>query len=87
MTRPSALLLAPESPYPMRGGGAIRTASLLHYLAQKYDVDLLAFRQPGAPHPSTSTPQNLVRRFVVIDRELRHRPPGRIPPGDQIEFG
>jgi glycosyltransferase involved in cell wall biosynthesis len=67
MTRPSALLLAPESPYPMRGGGAIRTASLLHYLAQKYDVDLLAFRQPGAPHPSTSTPQNLVRRFVVID--------------------
>lgn len=63
----TALVLAPESPYPMRGGGAIRTASLLHYLARKYDVDLIVFRQPGAPHPSTSMPQGLVRRLVAID--------------------
>jgi hypothetical protein len=27
------------------------------------------------------------RLRVVIDRELHHRPPGRIPAGDQIEFG
>jgi polysaccharide biosynthesis protein PslH len=67
MTRPSALLLAPESPYPMRGGGAIRTASLLHYLAQNFEVDLIVFRQPSAPHPATSMPQGLARRLVVID--------------------
>ncbi len=45
--RRSALLLAPETPYPLAGGGALRTASLLHYLAQQYDVDLIVFRQPG----------------------------------------
>ena len=27
------------------------------------------------------------RLGVAIDRELHHRPPGRIPAGDQIEFG
>ena len=27
------------------------------------------------------------RLCVAIDRELHHRPPGRIPAGDQIEFG
>ena len=47
--RPRALLLAPETPYPLAGGGALRTASLLHYLSSKYAVDLLVFRQPGAP--------------------------------------
>ena len=47
-TRPSALLLAPETPYPLAGGGALRTASLLHHLSRAYDVDLIVFRQPGA---------------------------------------
>jgi polysaccharide biosynthesis protein PslH len=67
MTRPSALLLAPEAPFPVRGGGAIRTASLLHYLAQRYDTDLVVFRQPGAPHPSGAMPEGLVRHLFAID--------------------
>ncbi len=65
--RPAALVLAPETPYPMRGGGALRTASLLHYLAKSYDVDLIAFRQPGTAHPAESIPQGLIRRLTVID--------------------
>jgi polysaccharide biosynthesis protein PslH len=65
--KPAALVLAPETPYPMRGGGAIRTASLLHYLAQRNDVDLIVFRQPGAPHPSVAMPKGLVQRLSVID--------------------
>ena len=52
MPERSALILAPESPYPMAGGGALRTASLLNYLAQTHEVDLLVFRQPDAPDPS-----------------------------------
>lgn len=63
----SALLIAPETPYPMRGGGAIRTASLLHYLAQRHTVDLLVFRQPGAPNPADALPPALVHRLSVID--------------------
>jgi polysaccharide biosynthesis protein PslH len=66
-------MLAPEAPYPMRGGGALRTASLLHYLAQAYDVDLIVFRQPGAPHPSESMPEGLVRRLTVIDLPVNRR--------------
>jgi polysaccharide biosynthesis protein PslH len=66
-------MLAPEAPYPMRGGGALRTASLLHYLAQAYDVDLIVFRQPGAPHPSESMPEGLVRRLTVIDLPANRR--------------
>jgi glycosyltransferase involved in cell wall biosynthesis len=66
-SRPSALLLAPETPYPLAGGGALRTASLLHYLARGYDVDLIVFRQPGAPDPARDLPEGLVRRVATID--------------------
>ncbi|MGO9255554.1 MAG: glycosyltransferase family 4 protein [Bryobacteraceae bacterium] len=63
----SALVLAPEAPYPLAGGGALRTASLLHYLAQTHSVDLLVFRQPGAPDPAGFLPPGLVRRILVLD--------------------
>jgi glycosyltransferase involved in cell wall biosynthesis len=63
----NALMLAPETPYPMRGGGALRTASLLHYLARSYSVDLIVFRQPGAPDPAVALPKELAQRLTVID--------------------
>jgi polysaccharide biosynthesis protein PslH len=65
--RPAALLLAPETPYPLAGGGALRTASLLHFLAQAHDVDMIVFRQPGAADPAQHMPAGLVRRMTVID--------------------
>jgi len=65
-TRPSALLLAPETPYPLAGGGALRTASLLHHLSRAYEVDLIVFRQPGADDPAASLPAGLARRVAVI---------------------
>ena len=34
--RPRAVFLAPEAPYPPAGGGALRSASLLQYLAGRY---------------------------------------------------
>jgi len=67
MSRPSALFLAPESPYPLAGGGALRSASLLEYLAGRYDVDAILFRQPGAPDPAAAIPARLLRRATVID--------------------
>ena len=62
----AALVLAPEAPYPLMGGGAFRTASLIHYLARTRPVDLILFRQPGAPDPAAQLPRGLVRRASVI---------------------
>ncbi|HYW41318.1 MAG TPA: glycosyltransferase [Bryobacteraceae bacterium] len=70
---PSALMLAPETPYPMAGGGALRTASLLHYLARTRAVDLIVFRQPGAPDPAAQLPAGLVRRVFVLDLPAHRR--------------
>ena len=63
----AALMLAPEAPYPLAGGGALRTASLLHYLARSHAVDLVVFRQPGAPDPARFLPQGLARSVFVVD--------------------
>ena len=65
--RPRALFLAPEAPYPMAGGGALRSASLLHYLASRYEVDAILFRQPGMPDPASLLPAGLARRVTAID--------------------
>ena len=65
--KPAALMLAPEAPYPVAGGGALRTASLLEYLSRRYTVDLIVFRQPGEADPAGLIPAGKVRRVVVID--------------------
>ncbi|MEO8661700.1 MAG: glycosyltransferase [Bryobacteraceae bacterium] len=64
--RPTALVLSPEAPYPLAGGGALRTSSLIHGLARTHAVDLIVFREPGAPDPLISLPAGLVRTAHVI---------------------
>jgi len=66
MSADLALVLAPEAPYPLLGGGALRTASLIQYLARTRPVDLILFRQPGAPDPASLLPAALVRRVSTI---------------------
>jgi len=66
-------MLAPEAPYPLAGGGALRTASLLHYLAGRYEVDLIVFRQPGEPDPAARIPAGLARRVVTVDLPANRR--------------
>ena len=64
--KPAALILSPEPPYPLHGGGPQRTASLLNYLARYYTVDLILFRQPGAPDPTLAIPPGLVRSTRIL---------------------
>jgi hypothetical protein len=71
--RPRALVLAPEAPYPIAGGGALRAASLLHGLARSYEIDLIVFREPGAPDPHASIPPGLVQRISTIDLPANSR--------------
>jgi hypothetical protein len=60
-------MVAAETPYPLAGGGALRTASLLHYLGSRYDTELIVFRQPGGPDPGKCLPSGLVSRLIVLD--------------------
>ncbi|MEO8368962.1 MAG: glycosyltransferase, partial [Candidatus Solibacter sp.] len=65
--KPTALFLTAETPFPLHGGGALRSASLLEYLATRYQVDIIVFREPGALDPASQIPPRLVRDLTVID--------------------
>ena len=73
--KPTALVLSPEAPYPMHGGGALRTASLLHYLAQHYDVDLVVFEAPTQARAADHLPPGLIRRVmrIALPAHSRHQ--------------
>ena len=66
MARPRALFLAPESPYPVIGGGALRAACVLEFLAQRYSVDAITFRDLGRPY-DPQFPPGTVNRVTVIN--------------------
>ena len=71
--KPRALFLLPEAPYPLAGGGALRTASLIHGLARSHELDLIVFRQPMAPDPRKLIPPGLAQRISVIDLPANSR--------------
>lgn len=58
-------MISPEAPYPLDGGGPLRTASLLNYLSLRYDVDLIAFKHPGQ-RVVEMLPAGLVNRAETI---------------------
>ena len=62
-----ALFVTPENPFPTIGGGALRSASLLTYLAKHFAVDVVTFRQPGAPDPRATFPPGMAASVQVID--------------------
>ena len=45
----------------------MRTACILEYLARKYTLDVITFREPGSPDPQEAIPQGLARCVKVID--------------------
>lgn len=63
----TALVLSPECPYPVMGGGPMRTASVIEYLQERYNIDLVVFHEAGAADPRDHIPRDLVRRLLVID--------------------
>jgi glycosyltransferase involved in cell wall biosynthesis len=65
----NALFLTPEAPVAGTGGGGLRSASLLEYLRQHYDVQVAGFT---LPHHSKNT---LARAWRNGGRLLRGRPP------------
>ena len=66
------LMLTPEPPYPLNGGGAFRIASLAHYFSQTADLDLGdVFRTQGKRRGFCR--RGLVRSQTVIPLPL-HSP-------------
>jgi len=68
-------MLCAEAPFPPVGGGPLRTASLVHYLAQRYALDVIVFREPGAADPREAFPAGLARRVSVIELPANRRDP------------
>ncbi len=64
---PKALFLSAEAPYPVVGGGPLRSASLLEYLARSYAVHAIVFRQTGEADPRLAIPPGRVERLDIID--------------------
>jgi glycosyltransferase involved in cell wall biosynthesis len=59
----------------MAGGGALRSASLLNFLARRHAVDMIVFREPRAPDPAIHLPPGLLRRLHVVDLPPHARNP------------
>lgn len=73
--KPSALFLAAEAPYPTIGGGPMRAASVLEYLAQRFSVHGIFFREPGAPDPTAAVPLGRLKRADVIELPFHSKRP------------
>jgi glycosyltransferase involved in cell wall biosynthesis len=72
---PKALFLSPEAPYPTVGGGPLRSASLLEYLAQCFAVHAVVFREPGSPDPVRAFPPGRVERVDVLELPFHSKRP------------
>jgi glycosyltransferase involved in cell wall biosynthesis len=59
----------------MIGGGAIRTASLLEYLAQRFSVHAIFFREPAAPHPAAAIPPGRASKIDIVDLPFHSKRP------------
>ena len=73
--RPKALFLSPECPYPARGGGPLRSASLLEYLACRFSVHAIVFRQPGDPDPARAIPPGRIEKLDILDLPYHSKRP------------
>ncbi len=65
--------MCPEPAYPINGGGSFRSAALLHYLADRYALDAIFFRETGANDPAVAVPSGLLRASMTIDLPLHSK--------------
>ena len=62
-----AFFLSAEAPYPAVGGGAMRSASLLEFLTQRYTVDVALFNEEQSADPRLNFPAGVARKVSVIN--------------------
>lgn len=64
---PRALILLPEAPYPVIGGGPLRSACVIEGLASQFELTALHFRLAGDPDPATLYPPNLLKSSHTLE--------------------
>ena len=70
-----ALFLSPEPPFPLNGGGPLRSASILHFLARHFDIHLVTFQERGGNQAATAAgPLPLTPTMIDLPRHARHLP-------------
>ncbi len=63
----SALVILPEAPYPVIGGGPLRTASILEGLAGRFEITAVHFRLSGDPDPARFYPPGLLHASHTLE--------------------
>src|SRR5260370_23947455 len=70
-----ALFVSPQTSYPAIGGGPLRSASLLEYLARRFSVHAIVFREPGDPDPALALPAGRVAKLDTVDLPYHSKQP------------
>lgn len=68
-----ALVVCPEAPYPAVGGGPLRSAAVIEFLARRCALDVVVFREPQSPDPRAGRLAELARLIHVIDIPFHSR--------------
>jgi glycosyltransferase involved in cell wall biosynthesis len=61
-----ALILLPEAPYPVIGGGPLRTASIIEALAPQFQLTAIHYQLAGDPDPATLYPPHLLHQSHTL---------------------
>jgi glycosyltransferase involved in cell wall biosynthesis len=71
-----ALLLAPESPYPMTSGGAVRTASICLFLSARFRLHLVGFKVGNGMEAAPALPAGAAERvdWISLPNHSRRMP-------------
>ncbi len=68
-----ALFLSPEPPFPLNGGGPLRSASILHFLARRFNVHLVTFQERGSsPNTTAAGPLPLTPTMIDLPHHARN---------------
>ena len=86
-SKTTALFLTPEALYPTMSGGALRSASIFHYLETRHLVDAITFREDFAPIAIPGAhdllildlPHHAKHKLARAARNLRRFVQGRAP--------
>jgi glycosyltransferase involved in cell wall biosynthesis len=66
MTRPRLLFVTPRFPYPLIGGGPLRTFNLVTQLSKKFDVTLLSLYSAAKPIQMDAVLPTGIRELICI---------------------